>query len=301
MRERYYGAGAAAVVADSERVHARRLAEIADAAVEAHEGRGMRTVLVSGPSSSGKTTFAQRLGSLLEARGLQPVAISTDDYFVDRDKTPLDEFGQPDFECVDAVDLPLFNEQLRTLNAGGEVTLPVFDFITGTRVWRPAPLRLAENSVMIIEGLHSLNPRLTEMVDDNAKLRIFISCLTAAESSDGERISTFDVRLLRRTVRDAAKRGHSAAATIAQWPSVRRGEDRYVFPYLGDADTTFDSSLRYELSVLRPLAEPMLRSVAADAAERAEAERLLGILSHFAPMEASVVPADSLLKEFAGL
>lgn len=300
MAAKYGKMSAKAMIADAEGRHARRLAEIADAIVEANEGGALRTVLVSGPSSSGKTTFAGRLGAALAARGLQPVPISIDDYFIDRDKTPLDEYGQPDFEAVEAVDLALMNEQLQRLTSGEEVVLPIYDFITGTRRWQEKPLRLADNSVMIIEGLHALNPRLTNLVPDNAKYKIFISCLTAAESSDGERISTFDVRLIRRISRDSAKRGRTAASTIDQWPSVRRGEDKYVFPFLSEADTTFDSSLRYELSALRPLAEPLLAEVKADEPEKAESERLLGILSHFKPVGADEVPSESLLCEFIG-
>lgn len=292
---------ARAAISRAEELHARRLSEIVDAICEAHAERNLRTVLVSGPSSSGKTTFAHRLGSVLEQRGLKPVPVSMDDYFVERDKTPLDADGKYDFEAVEAVDLELLNDQLQRLAAGEEVTLPLFDFVTGTRQWQPQPLRLESNSVMILEGLHVLNPRLTTLIPDNSKFRIFISCLTASETPDGQRISTFDVRMLRRIVRDNTQRGRTAVQTIEQWPSVRRGEELYVFPFLGDADTVFDSSLRYELSALRPLAEPLLEAVPEDSAERKTALRLLNILSHIQPITTDGIPADSLLREFVGL
>lgn len=291
----------ATAIAYAEEVHTRRLAEISEAIAEAHNEQHLRTVLVSGPSSSGKTTFAGRLGSILKERGLQPVPISMDDYFVERDKTPRDADGNYDFEAVEAVDLPLLNDQLQRLAAGEDVIVPIFDFVTGTRKWHDKPLRLEDNSIMILEGLHVLNPRLTAFIPDNSKFRIFISCLTAAESADGKRISTFDMRLLRRITRDNAQRGRTAAKTIMEWPSVRRGEDKYVFPFLGDADTVFDSSLFYELSALRPLAEPLLAAVAADTPESAVAGRLLKILDHFPPITTEGIPSDSLLREFVGL
>ena len=290
----------AAIIAEAEGKHSRRLSEIADAIAEAHSSRGLRTVLVSGPSSSGKTTFSKRLGSVLAARGLRPEPISMDDYFVDRDKTPRDAEGKFDFEAVEAVDLELMNDQLHRLSAGEEVITPIYNFVTGKREWHAEPLRLGDDSIMILEGLHMLNPRLTSLIPDNSKLRIFISCLTAAESADGQRISTFDVRMLRRMVRDNSQRGNSATTTILQWPNVRRGEDKYVFPYLGDADTVFDSSLRYELSALRPLAEPLLAAVT-DSEASAAAAHLLNLLGHFPPISTDGIPEDSLLKEFVGL
>lgn len=288
------------IIAQAEERHTQRLAEIADAVSEAHAGRRLRTVLVSGPTSSGKTTFAHRLCEVLAQRGVHPVQISMDDYFVDRDRTPLGPDGKPDFEAVEAVDLPLLNQQLRTLADGGEVTLPLYDFITGTRRWHEQPLRLDDNSVMILEGLHALNPRLTELIPDECKFRIFISCLTAAESADGARISTFDVRLLRRMVRDYSQRGKTAAATIEQWAGVRRGEDKYVFPFLSDADTVFDSSLRYELSALRPAAERLLAQIPDGTPEASEARRLAALVSHFPPISSQGIPEYSLLREFVG-
>lgn len=289
------------LIAQAEGRHLQRLAEIADTIAEANEKRGLRMVLISGPTSSGKTTFAGLLSGALAERGLRPVPISMDDYFVDRDKTPLGEDGKPDFEAVEAVDLPLLNEQLHTLHNGGEAVLPIYNFLTGKREWRDKPLHLEGNSVMILEGLHALNPRLTELIPDDCKFRIFISCFTAAESGDGERITPFDVRLLRRITRDYGQRGRTAASTLEQWPSVRRGEDKYVFPFLGEADAMFDTSLAYELSALRPQAEPLLKEVDESLPESAEARRLLQLLSHFEPISPDDIPSDSLLREFVGV
>ncbi|MCH5330381.1 MAG: nucleoside kinase [Alistipes sp.] len=291
----------AGLIAESEGRHSRRLSEIAEAIAEANRERGVRTVLEAGPSSSGKTTFARRLADSLAAKGIEPVPISIDDFFVERDNTPRDEHGNYDFETVEAVDLALLNDCLRRLSEGESVRIPLYDFVSGKRLWHEQALRLNDNSVMILEGLHALNPRLSNLIDDNRKYKIFISCLTPAESADGERISAFDVRLLRRISRDNAQRGRSAAQTIQQWAGVRRGEEKWVFPYLGDADAVFDSSLRYELSVLHPVARPLLEAIPQNSEEYRTASRLLRILNLFPPAPADGVPEYSLLREFIGL
>lgn len=293
--------GAAAKIARAEDRHTRRLSEIAEAIVEANAGRSLKTVLVSGPSSSGKTTFTGRLCSVLADKGLSPVPLSIDDFFVNREDTPRDADGQYDFEALEAVDLPLLNTTLQQLTHGGEVRLPIYDFVSGTRKWQESPLRLDDNSVIVMEGLHALNPQLTDLIPEHGKFKIFISCLTAAEAGRGARISTFDVRLVRRIARDNAHRGRTAEQTLEQWASVRRGEEKYVFPFLGDADTVFDSSLSYELSALRPLAEPLLASVGEGSAERSAADRLTEIVRRFEPIPSDMVPDYSLLREFVGL
>lgn len=292
-----YGGAFGALIAEAEGRHAEQLKRLADTIAAATAERGLRMVLISGPTSSGKTTFSHRLCSALSVRGVKPVQISIDDYFVERDKTPRDAEGKYDFEAVEAVDLELLNDQLRRLTDGEEVTVPLYDFVSGLRKWHDTPLRLDDNSVVVLEGLHALNPRVAGLVDDNRKFRIFISCLTPA---GGGLVSTYDNRMLRRIVRDNAHRGRTADRTIEQWPSVRRGEEKYVFPFFGDADTTFDSSLAYELHVLRPLAEPLLAAIADDAPEAGEAKRLLGLLSAFEPESGDEIPSESLLREFVG-
>ena len=284
----------------AEAFHAKQLARIADTIAEANRERGTRMVLVSGPSSSGKTTSAKRLGIQLRVLGLDPVLISLDDYFVDRDKTPRDADGEYDYEALEAIDLDLFNDHLQRLFAGESLPVPRYDFITGKRQWHDNPLRLGERSVLIVEGIHGLNPRLTPSIPDSMKFKIYISCFTSVSMDNLSRIATTDNRLLRRMVRDNATRGNNAQATLARWESVRRGEEKHIFPYQENADVMFNSSLFYEISVLRPYAERILREVPDTVPEYGEARRLLKFLDNFIPIDPAEIPPTSLLREFIG-
>ena len=284
----------------AEAVHEKILSRIADRIAEAHRERGVKLVLLSGPSSSGKTTTAKRLGIQLRVLGLEPALIELDDYFVERVRTPRDENGEYDFEALEAIDLEQLNDHLRRLSAGESVDIPRYDFITGTRQWHESPLQLNERSVLIMEGIHGLNPRLTPGIPDDAKFRIYASCFTSVAMDDVSRIHTSDNRLLRRIIRDNAKRGYKAADTIARWPSVRRGEEKHIFPYQENADVMFNSSLLYELSVLRPFAEPLLREIPDTRPEYAVAQELLKFLDNFTPIAPDEIPPTSVLREFIG-
>ncbi len=284
----------------AEAFHEKRLARIADTIAEANRTHGTRMVLISGPSSSGKTTSAKRLGIQLRILGLNPVLVSLDDYFVDRDKTPRDADGQYDYEALEAIDLKLFNDHLQRLFAGESLPVPRYDFITGKRQWHENPLQLDDRSVLIVEGIHGLNPRLTPSIPDRMKFKIYISCFTSVSMDNLSRIATTDNRLLRRMVRDNATRGHNAQATLARWESVRRGEEKHIFPYQENADVMFNSSLFYEISVLRPYAERILREVPDTVPEYGEAKRLLKFLDNFIPIDPAEIPPTSLLREFIG-
>ncbi len=284
----------------AEAFHEKRLARIADTIAEANRTKGTRMVLISGPSSSGKTTSAKRLGIQLRVLGLDPVLISLDDYFVDREKTPVDANGEYDYEALEAIDVELFNSHLQRLFAGESLPIPRYDFITGKRQWHDNPLSLGERSVLIIEGIHGLNPKLTPSIPDKMKFKIYISCFTSVSMDNLSRIATTDNRLLRRMVRDNATRGNNALSTLARWESVRRGEEKHIFPYQENADVMFNSSLFYEISVLRPYAERILREVPDTVPEYGEARRLLKFLDNFIPIEPSEVPPTSLLREFIG-
>lgn len=284
----------------AEAFHEKKIADIADRIDEANISRGTRMVLISGPSSSGKTTTAKRLGIQLRILGLNPVLISLDDYFVERDKTPLDENGDYDFEALEAIDLELLASDLKRLFAGESVDVPRYDFITGTRKRHDSPLKLDERSILIMEGIHGLNPALTPGIPREQKFCIYVSCLTSVAMDNMNRIATTDNRLLRRLTRDYYTRGHDAAATLQRWPSVRRGEERHIFPYQENADVMFNSSLFYEISVLRAKAEPILREVPDTDPEYAEARRLLKFLDNFIPVEPDEIPPTSLLREFIG-
>ena len=284
----------------AEAFHEKKLGSIADSILDANVSRGARLVLISGPSSSGKTTFAKRLGIQLRILGLNPVLISLDDYFVEREKTPKDENGDYDYEALEALDVPAFNEHLNTLMNGGSVDVPRYDFITGKRQWHEKPLSLDERSVLVVEGIHGLNPELTKQVDDRYKFKIYISAFTSVSMDDLSRISTTDNRLLRRIVRDYRTRGNDATATLQRWESVRRGEDRHIFPYQENADVMFNSSLFYEISVLRGFVEPMLREVPDTIPEYGEARRLLRFIDNFSPIKPDEIPPTSLLREFIG-
>lgn len=291
---------AGAMIKVAEAFHERKFARIADAIYAANHERGVRTVLISGPSSSGKTTSSKRLAVQLGVLGLRPVLIALDDYFVDRDKTPRDADGEYDYEALEAIDLALFNEHLQRLMRGERVEIPRYDFITGRRQWHEAPLQLDERSILIIEGIHGLNPRLTPSIPDHQKFRIYISCFTSVAMDNLTRIATTDNRLLRRMIRDHRTRGNTAIATLQRWGSVRRGEEKHIFPYQENADVMLNSSLFYELSVLRPFAEPLLREVPNTIPEYDEAQRMLQLLDNFIPIAPDEIAPTSVLREFIG-
>ena len=284
----------------AEAFHERKFAEIADAIYDANLSRGMRMVLISGPSSSGKTTSAKRLGIQLGVLGLKPVLISLDDYFVDREKTPKDADGEYDYEALEAIDLELFNDHLCRLMRGESVDIPRYDFVTGRRTWHKDPLTLNERSILIVEGIHGLNPRLTPSVPESQKFRIYISCFTSVALDNLSRIATTDNRLLRRLTRDYTQRGASAVATLSRWASVRRGEEKHIFPYQENADVMLNSSLFYEISVLRPFAEKILREVPDTVPEYDEARRMLKFLDNFIPIPPDEIPPTSIIREFIG-
>lgn len=286
------------VIKIAEGFHEKKIAELADI-VTARKDR-VRLVLIAGPSSSGKTTFSKRLMVQLRVNGLRPIALSTDNYFVGRAQTPLDEDGKPDFECLEAVDLPLFNQHMEALLAGREVDIPIYDFYLGARSPKTESLRLGPNDILLVEGIHGLNPRLSESVPPENKLKIYISALTQLSLDDHNRIMTTDVRLIRRIVRDRKSRGHSASKTLAMWPSVLRGERKNIYPFQEDADVMFNSTLVYEPAVLRLYAERFLLEVPTDDESFCEAYRLLHFLRMFVPVFADEIPQTSILREFVG-
>ncbi len=285
----------------AESFHEKKLASIADTVFEANLLKGTRVVLMSGPSSSGKTTTAKRLGIQLRILGMVPVLVSLDDYFVERDKTPRDPVtGDYDYEAFDAIDHDVFNDHLRRLTGGESVEIPRYDFITGKRMTHEQPLKLGERSVLIVEGIHALNPRLTESLDEDSKFRIYLSALTSIGMDNLSRIPTTDNRLIRRMVRDSVARGANASDTLRRWQSVRRGEERWIFPFQENADVMFNSSLFYEMPVLKSYVVPLLRSVPDNIPEYGEAQRLLKLLDFFAPIEPYEIPPTSILREFIG-
>lgn len=282
----------------AEAFHEKKIARIAD---HIYELRGqIKWILIAGPSSSGKTTFAKRLAVQLRVNGLRPVTISVDNYFVNRDQTPRDKKGEPDFENIETVDLKLFNEHLERLDKGQEVELPSFNFEKGCREYRGQKLRIEPDQMALVEGIHGLNPRLTESVPPAHKLKIYISALTQLNLDSNNRISTTDNRLIRRMVRDNRFRGNSALATLNMWPNVRHGEKTWIFPYQQQADMAFNSALDYELAVLKPLVEPLLAEVKPHHAQYAEARRLMEFLSSFLSIPDHLVPPTSILREFIG-
>lgn len=285
----------------SEALHEQRIADIARQIWERR--KHVRVVLVAGPSSSGKTTFAKRLGVQLLAHGLRPFALELDNYFVDRENTPRDENGEYDFEALEAVDIDLFNTNLQALLRGDVVQLPHFNFFTGQREQgRTVQLQPDHDAgcVIIVEGIHGLNPKLVYALPREMLYHVYVSALTQLNLDRHNRVPTTDSRLIRRIIRDARTRGYSAAETIARWESVRRGEKRHIFPYQENADVMFNSALVYELSVLKPLAEPLLLQVERDSRQWVEAKRLLTFLQWFLPVETAQVPENSLLREFIG-
>lgn len=280
----------------TEAYHEKLLAKIAD---QIHE-RQSKVVLISGPSSSGKTTTCKRLSVQLGILGYDPVQISVDDFFVEREETPKDENGEYDFESVDAIDLKLFNDTLNRLLQGEEVPLPTFDFSAGKKLWKGNTIQLRPNSILVIEGIHCLNPRLTEQIDDSIKFKLFVSALTCISIDRQNPIPTTDNRLIRRIIRDYNYRGYSAQQTISRWPSVRRGENRNIFPFQENADAMFNTSLICEMGVLKKYAIPILLAVPENSVEFAEAYRLLKFLSYFKVIQEENIPGTSILREFVG-
>lgn len=274
--------------------------KIADLAEQITKKPSVKFVLIAGPSSSGKTTFSHRLSIQLRAQGMNPHPIAVDNYFVDREHTPKDENGEYNFECLEAIDIELFNQNMMDLLAGKEVLLPTFNFKTGKREYNTKPQQLGTNDILVIEGIHCLNDALTYKLNADNKFKIYISALTQLNIDEHNRIPSTDGRLLRRIVRDARTRGTSAQQTIAMWPSVRRGEEANIFPYQEQADAMFNSALNYELAVLKQYAEPILFGIDKDCKEYVEAKRLLKFLDYFVGINAEYIPQNSLLREFVG-
>ena len=286
------------VVLLSEALHEKKIANLADQIIQ----RGnVKVILIAGPSCSGKTTFAGKLSTALRLDGVRPVTISVDNYFVERPDTPKDEFGNYDFEDIEAIDLELFNKDLMGLINGEEVIIPEFDFTVGTKTWKEErKLKIDEDQVLIIEGIHCLNDRLTYLIDPNQKYKIYISDLTVLNIDYFNRISTTDTRLLRRIVRDNSFRGYTPEHTLKGWYSVRRGERKHIFPYQETADFMFNSSIIYELSVLKAHAIPLLEQIPNNIPEYSEAKRLISMLKYFADIDEDLIPNNSLLREFIG-
>lgn len=284
----------------AEALHNNRFAALANQIKTQFEAGGARIVMIAGPSSSGKTTFTKRLAIQLMTNLLEPKMISLDDYFVDRHRTPLDENGDYDYESLYALDLELFNSDLNRLLAGEEVELPYYNFATGAREYRGNRIKLSDRSILLIEGIHGLNPELTANVEQRLKFLIYVSALTTISIDDHNWIPTTDNRLLRRIIRDAKYRGVSPQDTIRRWPSVRRGEEKWIFPFQENADATFNSSLLFELGVMKDRAEALLRTVPHDIPEYAESSRLRTFLSYFCSIPENLVPSTSLLREFLG-
>lgn len=282
----------------AEALHEKNVAGIAD---EIYRRRDRaRIILVAGPSSAGKTTFSKRLGVQLRVNGVHVSMISLDNYFFGMDRTPKEEDGKPDFEHIDAIDRELFEENMRQIIDGKEVELPEFNFETKQRVYRGQRVKLGKNSVLIIEGIHGLNPGLAPMVPAEAQFKVYVSALTQLSVDANNRISTTDNRLLRRMVRDHKYRANSALKTLKMWSSVRRGEERWIFPFQGQSDATFNSALDYEIAVLKLLAEPLLMEVTPFDREYAEARRLTAFLQNFIGMSDREVPHTSMLREYIG-
>lgn len=285
------------VVLVQEAMQEKKIAEIAARIAARPE---LKFVLIAGPSSSGKTTFSHRLSIQLRANGLVPHPIAVDNYFVERENNPKDEQGEYDFECLEAVDVELFNRQLKELMEGKDVVIPTFNFVTGHKEYTNKAKRLGPNDILVIEGIHCLNPELTKQLPNDKKFKIYISALTQLNIDEHNRIPTTDGRLIRRIVRDARTRGSSAKRTISMWPAVRRGEEYNIFPYQEEADEMFNSALIYELAVLKPYVEALLFGIEKDCEEYLEAKRLLKFLDYFVGIGNEYVPTNSLLREFIG-
>ena len=280
-----------------EALHEKKIANIAD---NIAQNREVKMVLIAGPSSSGKTTFAQRLGIQLRLNKLKPVTISVDNYFVERSETPRDENGKYDFECIEAIDLKLFNEHLTKLLNGEEIEMPEFDFVEGTKRYRGKKLKLAKDEILVIEGIHCLNDKLTSEIPKEQKYKVYISALTVLNMDRFNRISSTDTRLVRRIVRDYQFRGYSAKQTISTWDNVNKGEYKNIFPYQEEADSIFNTSLIYELGALKEIIMPLLEEIGEQDEEYAQARKLIKMLKYFKQIPQKDVPTNSLLKEFIG-
>ena len=285
------------VILLAEALHEKKIANIAD---NIAKNRKVKMVLIAGPSSSGKTTFAQRLGIQLRLNGLKPVTISVDNYFVERSETPRDENGEYDFECIEAIDLNLFNDHLTKLLNGEEVEMPEFDFIEGTKKYNGKKTRMAEDEILVIEGIHCLNDKLTSKISKEQKYKVYISALTVLNLDRFNRISTTDTRLIRRIVRDNQFRGYTAKHTIGTWNKVNEGEEKNIFPFQESANVIFNTSLIYELNALKPVVMPLLEEISKEDKEHAEAQRLINALKYFEEIPKEYIPNNSLLKEFLG-
>lgn len=281
----------------AEALHEKKISDIADKIVNKND---VKVVLIAGPSSSGKTTFAKRLGLQLRLNGLKPVTISVDNYFVERTETPLDENGNYNFECLEAIDLKLFNHDLIELLKGNEILMPTFNFKTGHKEYTGETMKLGKDEILVIEGIHCLNDELTSAIPRENKYKIYISNLTVLNIDYFNRISTTDSRLIRRIVRDYKFRSYNAIHTLQIWNSVNRGEEQYIYPFQGEADSMFNTSLIYEFCVLKKFAVPLLESINSSYAEYSEARRLLEFLKYFETIDIENVPKNSLLREFIG-
>lgn len=286
------------IIQISEALHEKKYSQIADEIYKKKDN--VKIVLLAGPSSSGKTTSCRRLATQLAVLGLHPVQLSLDDYFLDREFTPKDENGEYDFESLYALDIELFNHQMNDLLLGNEITIPKFNFITGKKIYNGNKLKMKHNSIVIVEGIHALNPKLTSKIARENKYNIFVSALTQVSVDRHNLISSSDNRLIRRLVRDYNYRGYSATETLIRWQSVRDGEEKHIFPFQENADSIFNSSLLYEIGVLKVLAEPLLNLVPQNSVSYAEAKRLLSFLSNFKAIGHDYIPPTSIMREFLG-
>lgn len=281
----------------AEALHEKKIAKIAD---NIAQNKNIKMILIAGPSSSGKTTFAQRLGIQLRLNRIKPVTISVDNYFVERQDTPRDANGEYNFECIEAIDLELFNDHLTKLLNGEEIEMPEFDFHEGTKKYNGKMVRLEKDEVLVIEGIHCLNDKLTSKIPAEQKYKIYISALTVLNLDRFNRISTTDTRLVRRIVRDYQFRGYSAQSTIRTWNKVNEGEEKNIFPFQEGADFVFNTSLIYELGALKPIVMPLLEQITNKEPEYAEARRIMNMLKYFEEIPKEYIPNNSLLKEFLG-
>lgn len=289
--------GASNLILVQEALQEKKIAQIAE---KIAGDASKKFVMIAGPSSSGKTSFSHRLSIQLRTFGITPHPISLDNYFKNREDTPIDENGNYDFECLEAIDVEQFNKDMTALLAGETVQMPVFNFLTGHREYKGDFLKLGKDDILVLEGIHGLNDKLSYSLPKESKFKIYISALTQLNIDEHNRISTTDGRLIRRMVRDARTRGSTAAKTISMWPSVRRGEDKYIFPFQEEADVMFNSALIYELAVLKPYAEAILFGIPKDAPEYIEAKRLLKFLDYFLTISSEGIPKNSLMREFVG-
>ena len=297
LNDRIAKEGVRSILLIQEALHEAKISKIAEQIVS----RGnVKFVMIAGPSSSGKTSFSHRLSIQLTAHGMKPHPIAVDNYFVNRENTPLDEYGEKNYECLEAIDVEQFNKDMLGLLKGERVELPVYNFVTGEREYRGDFLQLGKEDILVIEGIHGLNDQLSYALPKESKFKIYISALTQLNIDEHNRIPTTDGRLIRRLVRDARTRGTSAKETIARWPSVRRGEEQNIFPFQEQADVMFNSALVYELACLKVYAEPLLFGIEKSAPEYVEAKRLLKFFDYFVPVPSEDVPNNSLLREFIG-